>query len=195
MPILSKSELRKQVKLLINQFSDEIKLKKSQDVSKNILKFLNKILSNKFPTYSSNGIIGGFAPLNDEVDWPVECSELGDRLAFPGTSKNGDMLFFHVSLDDLVETKVFGVTVKTPPLESKVIIPELLLIPGLAFGMNGERLGRGAGFYDKYLENFRGLKIGICTNEQLIERIPLESHDILMDGLITDSKILLFKRR
>ena len=192
MQTLSKSELRKQVKLLINQLSDEIKLKKSQDVSKNILKFLNDILPKKFPNYSSTGIIGGFTPLSDEVDWAAECSELSDRLAFPGTCASGDMIFFHTSLDDLIETKVFGVAIKSPPAESKVIIPELLLIPGLAFGNKGERLGRGKGFYDKYLENFKGLKIGICTNEQVIEGIPTESHDILMDGLITDSQILLF---
>ena len=195
MSLISKGETRKRVKTLIASFTDEIRLKKSLGVSENILHFLNHDLPKLNSNYSSDGIIGGFAPLHDEVDWLVGLESLGSQFAFPGTCEKGNMIFFKTHPDDLIESSVFGVVIKSPPEDSAVVTPDLLLVPGLAFGLKGERLGRGKGFYDKYLENFNGLKIGICTSEQVIEGIPLEAHDIPMDGLITDKKSFCFKAR
>ncbi len=183
---LSKSEARKSLKAKIAEFTPDIRLKKSRDVSRNILGFLNS------QNYSSKGIIGGFAPMHDEVEWLLELDEFADRLAFPGTDENGAMIFFQTRFDDLIATRVFGVTIKSPKTEASIVVPDLLLVPGLGFSRKGERLGRGKGFYDKYLENFNGLKIGICTSEQILNEIPTEDHDIKMDGLITDSEVTIF---
>lgn len=63
-----------------------------------------------------------------------------------------------------------------------------LLVPGLAFNKNGNRLGKGMGFYDKSLENFTGLKVGVCFDFQLVEQpLPTEPHDIRVDWIITES--------
>ena len=64
------------------------------------------------------------------------------------------------------------------------------LIPGLAFDKKGNRLGFGAGIYDRLLENTTGIKVGICYDEQIVEIIPNEPHDQLMDVLITPSQII-----
>ena len=64
---------------------------------------------------------------------------------------------------DLILTKSFGVPVLTPPSNNLVVRPRLILVPGLAFGENGSRLGRGKGFYDRYLEDFSGLKIAFAS--------------------------------
>lgn len=189
MSFLSKGETRKRVKAILAEFTEDIWLQKSQGVSRNILHFLNE----NPQYYSSTGIIGGFAPLNDEVNWMSELSEFEDKLAFPGTDDNGDMLFLQCRYDELVETKEFGVVIKSPPPSAKIVIPDLLLVPGLGFSKTGERLGRGKGFYDKYLENFSGIKLGICTSDQLLEEIPTESHDVHMNGIITDSETLIIR--
>ena len=133
---LSKSEARKSVKAILADFTEDIRLEKSREVSKNILSFLNS------QNYSSSGIIGGFAPLHDEVDWMLELSELSDRLAFPGTDEKGDMLFLQTRYDELIETREFGVVIKSPKPGSKLVTPDLLLVPGLGFSRSGERLGR-----------------------------------------------------
>ncbi len=66
-----------------------------------------------------------------------------------------------------------------------------LLVPGLAFNKNGNRLGRGQGYYDKALQNFSGLKVGICFDFQLSkETLPTEAHDIRVDYLITESGLI-----
>ena len=65
-------------------------------------------------------------------------------------------------------------------------------MPGLGFSSNGARLGRGKGYYDKYLTRIKTTGVTCKTmallfNEQLIENIPYESHDVFVDKLIYPS--------
>lgn len=62
---------------------------------------------------------------------------------------------------------------------------ELVIVPGRAFDNNGHRLGRGKGFYDRFLSNYHGIKIGLCFPFQYTDYIPYESFDIPMDKVIS----------
>lgn len=63
---------------------------------------------------------------------------------------------------------------------------DLVIVPGLAFDYDGGRLGRGAGYYDRFLRLAgRSRKVGLAFREQILDRIPLEAHDIRMDEVIT----------
>jgi 5-formyltetrahydrofolate cyclo-ligase len=70
--------------------------------------------------------------------------------------------------------------------------PDLIFVPGLAFTNDGNRLGRGAGFFDRLLAGraARAFKIGICFSFQLIDAVPTERHDIEMDTIVTDVGVL-----
>lgn len=66
-----------------------------------------------------------------------------------------------------------------------------LLVPGLVFNKNGNRLGKGKGFYDKTLENYQGIKVGICFDFQISpDTLPTEAHDVKVDYLITESGVV-----
>lgn len=70
----------------------------------------------------------------------------------------------------------------------------VVLVPGLAFTREGARLGRGAGFYDRFLAAHpRALRIGIGFSEQLTDRLPVEPLDQAMDMLLTDEGVLPMK--
>ncbi len=63
---------------------------------------------------------------------------------------------------------------------------ELAIIPGMAFDFNGNRLGRGKGYYDRLLPKLpHTYKIGVCFPYQMVREIPAESFDIRMDEVIT----------
>ncbi len=98
------------------------------------------------------------------------------------------------AVGELAASKEFGTTILVPIDGSLVVEPELLLIPGLAFGRRGERLGRGGGFFDHYLAGFRGLKIGLCFEEQLFDDLTMEEHDSWMNIVITDQNIYMTDR-
>ena len=67
---------------------------------------------------------------------------------------------------------------------------DLMLVPGVAFDRNGNRLGRGRGFYDRLLHQLTALKFGICFDFQLIPEVPVESFDIGMDAVITEKEVI-----
>lgn len=83
---------------------------------------------------------------------------------------------------------------------AELAFPVLILIPGLAFARNGDRLGKGAGYYDRFLTEFlaaypgRRAEItlaGACHEFQIVDRVPTESHDIPVDCLLTERNAIL----
>lgn len=66
---------------------------------------------------------------------------------------------------------------------------DLVLVPGIAFSESGNRLGFGKGYYDKLLADFKGVKMGICYDFQIINYIPSSPHDIKMDIIVTEKRI------
>ena len=140
-----------------------------------------------------------FAPLPDELDvWPLleESVALGTTCALPffdAASGNYGARQIRNPAREIVTGK-FGVR------EPDANCPELpldkfnlILVPGLAFDVNGNRLGRGRGFYDRLLGAVAGIKCGVCHDGQLFPQIPTEPHDVKVDFILTPSK--LFKRR
>jgi 5-formyltetrahydrofolate cyclo-ligase len=82
----------------------------------------------------------------------------------------------------------FGIEEPTSTLE---ILPEaidLIIVPARAFTRQGIRLGRGGGFYDKYmsLPTFRAYKIGIAFECQIFDSLPHDPHDIAVEEVITE---------
>jgi 5-formyltetrahydrofolate cyclo-ligase len=62
------------------------------------------------------------------------------------------------------------------------------LVPGVAFDVHGHRLGRGRGFYDRILAQASGIRCGVAYDFQLLEQIPTEAHDALMNFVMTPSR-------
>ncbi len=117
------------------------------------------------------------------VDWnsqrmtPVEIRSLdvGIKVAGPGAATGGG-----------VREPVTGTAV---PLD----LIDLIVVPGLAFDRRGYRVGRGKGFYDRFLaqQDFQGLRCALCFHEQLLaEEIPAEPHDVPMNLIITDQEVI-----
>jgi 5,10-methenyltetrahydrofolate synthetase len=72
---------------------------------------------------------------------------------------------------------------------------DVVIVPGLAFDSTGARLGRGGGFYDRLLARVAGLpagnrpvSVGVCLDEQVVENVPVEAHDLRVDMMVTPSK-------
>ncbi|MEM3372875.1 MAG: 5-formyltetrahydrofolate cyclo-ligase [Candidatus Anstonellales archaeon] len=70
---------------------------------------------------------------------------------------------------------------------------DLILIPAMAFDIHFNRLGRGLGYFDKFLKTVKGFKLGICYDVQVFASIPFEEHDEKVDGILTEKRLLLSK--
>jgi 5-formyltetrahydrofolate cyclo-ligase len=65
---------------------------------------------------------------------------------------------------------------------------DLILVPGVAFDLSGHRLGRGKGFYDRLLAGVHGHKCGVAFTEQIVPAVPAESHDVLVNSILTPTR-------
>jgi 5-formyltetrahydrofolate cyclo-ligase len=133
-----------------------------------------------------------FHPLSGEADLlPLLESEPAKRWVFPRVDgENLSLHEWHPTYPWL--SGAFGIR-EPDPMTWPMVSPEeidLALVPGLAFDSLGRRLGRGKGFYDRFLgsKEFRGLKIGIGP---LVESIPTQDHDISMDAVLAPEGLFL----
>ena len=65
---------------------------------------------------------------------------------------------------------------------------DFVVVPGVAFAMDGRRLGRGKGVYDRLLTAVRGSKCGAAFDEQIVDDLPVEPHDIRLDCILTPTR-------
>lgn len=66
----------------------------------------------------------------------------------------------------------------------------VIVVPGLAFDAEGGRLGHGRGHFDRLLAQSEALKIGLCFENRLVARVPMEPHDIRMDVVVTETRMI-----
>ena len=111
--------------------------------------------------------------------------------------EDGEIVPFHLwSLDEL-EVGYRGILEPKASLRQepdRIVDPEWIetvIVPGLAFDINGNRLGRGAGFYDRFLPKLPSTAtiIGLAFECQVFESIPTERHDRPVDILITETQL------
>jgi 5-formyltetrahydrofolate cyclo-ligase len=79
------------------------------------------------------------------------------------------------------------------PVQKIEVVPELIIVPGLGFSIQGYRIGYGYGYYDKYLDKISASKpitIGVCFHDNLFEYLPFEEHDHQFDYVVTDKIII-----
>ena len=98
----------------------------------------------------------------------------------------GEVMNFY-DISEGVTSGAFGIMepVATTPIAPSEI--DVMVVPGVAFTQHGARLGRGKGFYDKYLSHngFRAYTVGVCYPCQLVEELPTEEHDKLLDLVVS----------
>ena len=71
---------------------------------------------------------------------------------------------------------------------------DALLVPGLAFDGNGNRIGRGMGFFDRLLREARGIKIALAYDFQVLNEVPADAHDVRVDFIVTEKRVVSCKR-
>ncbi len=96
----------------------------------------------------------------------------------------GDTMCFCEYGPDEMCAGAFGIT--EPSAGARACDPaaiDLIIVPGVAFTAAGARMGRGRGYYDKYLSqpNVRAVKVGVCFAHQIVADLPMEPHDVAMD--------------
>lgn len=112
---------------------------------------------------------------------------LGKRVCLPRCLPGNQMEARLVQRDSSLIRHPYGML--EPDLTCPLVPPDrvdLVLVPGLAFDRSGGRLGRGGGYYDRWLAGYSGLTAALCRDGLLLESIPRLPHDLGVDLVVTE---------
>ncbi len=182
--IIEKKELReniRQIKALMTQ--EEIET--SDKLIEQKLMMLNEITDAK--------TIFCFVSMEDEINTKEIIKKLlsmGKIVGVPKCESKNNMKVYKIeSLEDL-EKGYYNI--EEPKSYCEIIKPEdieLAIIPATACDKNKNRIGKGAGYYDRYLKDQNFLKVVLCREKCLVDKVPTEGNDVAMDIVVTEKNI------
>jgi 5-formyltetrahydrofolate cyclo-ligase len=203
-----KSEVRKSIKVILRALSPE----EAEKLSRNAAKYACGL-----PEYEAANVVLAFLSMGEEIktsDLIAKALDDGKIVAVPRMERSpeaGDYIVF-IALSRDYETwprDRFGIP--TPAKDAKPLRDELLgtsrifvLTPGLAFDRAGNRLGRGKGYYDRFLARARAIAAGqggyvfacgFCFDAQLMDKVPSGEDDMRVDAIVTESGPIDLHRR
>ena len=179
-----KSKIRKKI-LYIREKNNNKNLK---------LPFL-KIFKEIKKKITKNKIIGGYYPVNFEIDildiLELLEKKIGVQISLPVIKKNNEMDFYNWSTKSLLKLNKFGIP---EPEKIKKVFPDIIFVPIVAFDNRLYRIGYGGGYYDRYIQKLSNkkklFKIGIAHSCQKISKVPINKYDKKLDIIITEKDIL-----
>ncbi len=137
-----------------------------------------------------------YMPLETEVDLTssaLRCFQMGKTICVPRVDwERKDMVPVEVtSFDDRMDTDEHGVRAPRYGRPVSPLLIDLVVVPGLAFDVAGHRLGRGGGYYDRFLSRMRpdATKVGLVFDEQIVDAVPTDPWDLTVDYVVTDRRV------
>lgn len=176
-----------------NQLRKEIRQKGDvEDRKEKEERIIENLLSSEL--FSESDYVFLYASHKNEISVDriaLSAERLGKKTAFPFCeNKDGGMKFYFTNLSDLKDG-MYGIREPDKGKSEEAFYTEksLCIVPGVAFGLKGERLGMGKGYYDRFLSEFTGKTVGLSFEERLCDNIPMDKHDIEIEYLVTENKI------
>ena len=180
-----KMELRKCIRALLAQMPGSLRIEASNRA--------NELLSRQQCWKEAQSVLL-YAPLPEELDvWPLVSNALEQRkkVLLPRYISEHKAYVICPIVDPARDLEIgqFGIREPGPHCQPMSISRlDFVLVPGVAFDLHGHRLGRGRGFYDQLLKVVLGRTCGIAFDEQIVQTVPVEPHDILVNNILTPTR-------
>lgn len=157
-------------------------------------KIFNKIINSKI--YKESNVVALYHSLNSEVD-TINLIKymLKDKkqVYLPKVLNDTDMEFYKITMLEDIDYKnnlgIYEPSINQDKLNKYLL--DLIIIPGICFDKNKNRIGFGKGYYDKYMEDIKAIKVALSYEEQVVKdkMISTSNNDIKVDMIITDKNI------
>ena len=174
---VQKQQVRQQVRRQLNSLSEEEKDEQSTEIFEKL---------EKLPEFQCADIMLMYWSLPNEVATHnfIEKWSASKTILLPCV-QDSELILKHYTEKSCLITGKYAVCEPATEQFSDYSKIDLCIIPGLAFDKHGNRLGKGKGFYDKFLPNINAVKIGVCFDIQLLDNVPCDDWDKKMDLVIT----------
>jgi len=182
---LEKAQLRDRIRKILKTISPAAGLEASQKMIRSLC---------EQPSWKAAQSVLLYAPLPEELDvWPLvsRALEEGKRIMLPryvAEDRSYEICPISNPSKDL-QIGQYGIREPARHCGSiPISLLDFILVPGIAFDLHGYRLGRGKGFYDQLLKDLRGMTCGVAFDEQIVEAVPVEPHDIHVKIVLTPTR-------
>ena len=167
----------------------KICLEKRNSLSEKEIKEKSAVICEKLKPYLEGKMVFSYCPFQSEVDVSLINESL--RVAYP-VIYGGKYMDAWIPQGEQFIVNDYGISEPDP--DDAVLVDsseiDVIIVPLVGFDQNKNRLGHGGGYYDRYLQDFSGLKIGVAFDEQKLSEIETEKNDVPMDIIITDKEII-----
>jgi len=187
-------ESREAIRARMRQLRAQLEAPAQDEASRRVLRHILSL-----DAYKSAKTVMAYAAARGELSLAPVIEDVlasGRRLALPKCEALGVMTARRVRSMDELEPGVWGLM--EPRCESE-IIPcgeiDLILAPGTSFDREGNRIGQGGGYYDRFLPGTRAARVGICHSFALLERLQAQEHDAKMDAVVTPDGVCAIKNK
>lgn len=187
--MMTKSQIRECVKHQRKQLNADVIEKVSKDITRQII---------SLEAFEKAKTVFLYAAFKSEIQTKYLdkfARREGKKVAYPKIeTSTGIMNFYSVRALHELETHTFkSMAINEPNPAVHVIIKptitDLMIVPGVAFDLKGNRIGYGGGFYDRYLkECLPAYKIGVCMDFQIFDEVPAEPFDVKIDCIAADKR-------
>jgi 5-formyltetrahydrofolate cyclo-ligase len=185
----SKKEIRSEILSMRRQLSTEQVTSLSRQICD---RFISNFISENYCTGSISDLCL-YSPINKEVDAMMLCEyawEHGLNVWLPKVTGD-EMEFVSYQKGASLITGAFNIL---EPEHGAILEPNsqtVVIMPGAAFSVEGDRIGYGGGYYDKYLEKHLEVQtVAFCYDFQIVDRLPSEAHDIRPNAILSEERII-----
>lgn len=187
-----KLRLRKEMKASLKAIAPQRAAEKSHAAC-------GKVLA--LPEFQAAQAVMLYNPIPGELDCipiALACWQRGKTVLLPRVSYEQRRLLplRCTSLEDRMTSGTFGIREPAMAEPWPLELIDFLIVPALAYDRRGHRLGRGGGFYDRFLarKEVRAVTCGLGFAEQVVDELPVQPHDVPLQMLVTDAELLRFDR-
>ncbi len=179
-----KKTLRKQVLAVRDHLSPDERTAKSRQIGEKLF---------ALPEFTAARLIMFFASFRSEVDTvPMirQALQSGKRIILPKVKNKALELFEIADFDADVVPGGWGIPEPQRGTPGRLEDVDLMVVPGAVFDERGNRIGYGAGYYDKLLPSFKGATVALAFEAQIVGHIPVEAHDIPVGKIVTEKRVI-----
>lgn len=179
---MDKSQLRRETILRLKKLADHAKQKQQKEEIISTLLVHSKL-------WQQAQTIGMYRSQPFEFDMnflTAKALQQGKTVVVPKTLPEGQLNFYEIDTDTIYERTSFGIE---EPVNNKVVTKgdiDLLIIPGVVFSTKGYRIGFGGGFYDRFLNDYKGYSCSLVFSEQLNNDWQADVFDLPVQRVYTD---------
>lgn len=182
-----KQELRKQILAARDALTTAERTRKSSEIADRLF---------SLPEITNSAAILFFASFRSEVDTiPMIRKALsqGKRVLLPKVQRRDLGIFEIREYDRDVAPGAWGIPEPSESFPVQLAQIDAIIVPGAAFDERGNRLGYGAGFYDKLLSSFNKATVALAFERQIVPSVPADAHDVPVRKIVTERRVIVVK--